>query len=316
MANKVSVVLCSHNSRADYLGSTLGGLEKQSLSKDFWELVLIDNLSDPPVDQSEVQSVVPNGRVVVEPELGLTFARLRGIKETSGDLLVFVDDDNVLETGYLENALNLSEQRPEIGVFGGSTVGVFESPVLAWMKPHLGVLAVREVVEERIGGGFGRMQYMPFGAGMVMRREVASAYLEKVEREPIRLRLDRCGKSFLGGGDRDMVRTAALLDLQWGLFPSLRLDHLIGASRVEEAYFLKLWQGGMAATQILNSLDGVEVPRNEANPLAWPLKVYRDIRSWKRRRLIRSVRRASEKTVAEFFEMNRSWLEAQNIQLS
>ena len=40
--------------------------------------------------------------------LGLTPARLRGIRESRGELLVFVDDDNVLERDYLEVALALA----------------------------------------------------------------------------------------------------------------------------------------------------------------------------------------------------------------
>ena len=47
---------------------------------------------------------------------GLTYARLRGIKEASGDLLVFVDDDNVLDPDYLETVQRVAEEKPFLGV--------------------------------------------------------------------------------------------------------------------------------------------------------------------------------------------------------
>ena len=50
----------------------------------------------------------PNGRHVREDELGLTPARLRGVAEAVAELLVFVDDDNILDPDYLEQACGSS----------------------------------------------------------------------------------------------------------------------------------------------------------------------------------------------------------------
>jgi glycosyltransferase involved in cell wall biosynthesis len=57
------------------------------------------------------------GRYMREDELGQTAARLRGIQEASGELLVFVDD-NVLVPDYLIRAAAISARRPDLGVFG------------------------------------------------------------------------------------------------------------------------------------------------------------------------------------------------------
>jgi len=42
-------------------------------------------------------------------------ARLRGIPESEGDLLIFVDDDNVLEADFLEAALVIAEEAKRPG---------------------------------------------------------------------------------------------------------------------------------------------------------------------------------------------------------
>jgi hypothetical protein len=42
----------------------------------------------------------PNARHIVEHKLGISVAR-RGMREASTDLLIFVDDDNLLDRNYL-----------------------------------------------------------------------------------------------------------------------------------------------------------------------------------------------------------------------
>ena len=57
-----------------------------------------------PVANSYDLSWHPHARHIREDELGLTPTRLRGIAEAEGDLLVFIDDDNILTPDYLERA--------------------------------------------------------------------------------------------------------------------------------------------------------------------------------------------------------------------
>src|SRR4051794_8039818 len=93
---EISVIICSHNPRLDYLRRTLEALRAQTLSADRWELLVIDNASSLPLQRSADISWHPNASHIVESELGLGPARRRGIHEASAKLLVFVDDDNVL----------------------------------------------------------------------------------------------------------------------------------------------------------------------------------------------------------------------------
>ena len=92
MPATVSVILCTHNPRADYLSRVLASLRGRTLPAEQWELLLIDNASEQPLAEIRDISWHPRGRHI--SELGLTLARLRGIQESDGGLLVFVDDDN------------------------------------------------------------------------------------------------------------------------------------------------------------------------------------------------------------------------------
>src|SRR5271168_5062239 len=97
----LSVIICSHNPRPDYLQRTLDGLKSQTLPKQQWELLLVDNRSKDRLSERWDLSWHPYGRHVREEELGLTAAMLTGIREARGRILIVVDDDNVLASDYL-----------------------------------------------------------------------------------------------------------------------------------------------------------------------------------------------------------------------
>src|SRR2546421_8696932 len=100
-----SVVICTHNPRSDYFVRVLDGLRNQTLPLHKWELLIIDNASRLPLASSWDISWHPAARHILESELGLSSARSRGIQEASADLIIFVDDDNVLDETYLAEAI-------------------------------------------------------------------------------------------------------------------------------------------------------------------------------------------------------------------
>jgi glycosyltransferase involved in cell wall biosynthesis len=108
MQVSVSVILCTHNPRHDYLCRVLASLREQTLPAEQWEFLVVDNRSNQRLAEIWDISWHPRGRHIREDELGLTAARLRGIQESSGSLLVFVDDDNVLAPDFLDQAKAIS----------------------------------------------------------------------------------------------------------------------------------------------------------------------------------------------------------------
>ena len=108
---KASVIICAHNPRGTSLHRTLEALDRRSLSKEEWELLLIDNASKEPLASRFDLSWHPNAQHMVENELGLFPARLCGMREARSDLLIFVDDDNVLEPNYLDEAAKCFNKR-------------------------------------------------------------------------------------------------------------------------------------------------------------------------------------------------------------
>jgi glycosyltransferase involved in cell wall biosynthesis len=119
--DQVTVITCTHNPRSDYLAETIEALARQSLPLDRWEYLLIDNASSPERTPKVELSWHPEARMIREENLGLTPARLRGIREAQGNLLIFVDDDNVLDPNFLEQALRVAEEKPFLGSWSGQT---------------------------------------------------------------------------------------------------------------------------------------------------------------------------------------------------
>jgi glycosyltransferase involved in cell wall biosynthesis len=248
---KLSVIICTHNPRPDYLSRTLAGLRAQTLPADEWELLLIDNASSPELATAVSLKWHPNARHLREDVLGLTPARLRGIQEAQGRLLVFVDDDNLLDRDYLANAIGIYEDYPFLGAFGGSVEAEFEVEPPSSIKPYLGGLAIRKTVSDHWSNARKWSEATPVGAGMCVRREVARLYLERVRNDPLRLALDRQGKSLGAGGDADLAWTSSSLNKGTGCFARLRLTHLISKDRLTESYIERLNTGFAYAEEIL-----------------------------------------------------------------
>jgi glycosyltransferase involved in cell wall biosynthesis len=242
----ISVIICTHNPREDYLRRALGGLMAQTLPKTQWELLVIDNASDKELHSLLDLSWHPGARVLREDCLGLTPARLRGIREASGDSLVFVDDDNVLAPNYLELSQRILDDHPFIGAMGGTSEGEFEVPVPEWATWALGGLGVRRVgVNNKPLWACSPIPgpYTPIGAGLVIRKAVADEYARQTAEHPESLQFDRKGSSLMSGGDIDMALCATNLQLAQGTFPELTLKHLISAKRLEFQHLKKLRYG-------------------------------------------------------------------------
>jgi glycosyltransferase involved in cell wall biosynthesis len=253
MSVEISVVTCAHNPRPDHLQLVFKALEKQTLDHRRWEYLLVDNASDQALKLQAKLSWHPHGRLVREEKLGLTPARLRGIKESTGDLLVFVDDDNLLDPDYLEQVIRLGASWSEIGAFSGQVRPQFEEKPPEWTRKYWNRLAIREFNNDRWSNIPCLDETTPNGAGLCVRRSVALQYVAYHANGKRKIVLDRVGNDLLSAGDLDLAATACDLGLGNALFTSLKLTHLMPRERLDEDYLLKLMEGQTFSAVILNS---------------------------------------------------------------
>jgi hypothetical protein len=258
---RLSVVICSHNPRPAYLVRVLDALRTQSLPFENWELLLIDNASKDGLASQFDIGWHPRGRHVREEQIGLTAARVRGIRESFGDIIVFVDDDNLLAPDYLEQTLRISESWPALGAWGGQCIPEFEQRPAEWTRRYWNWIALCEVDRDRWSNLATDTAAMPYGAGMCVRRCVANHYQLKLGRDPNRPTLDRTGDLLIAGGDTDMCLSSCDLGLGNGQFTALTLTHLIPAGRLEESYLLRLVESMTYSSALLRYFLGIRPSR-------------------------------------------------------
>jgi hypothetical protein len=145
MTPQLSVVICTHNPREVSLHRALASLKVQSLELEHWELLLIAYAKKIPVCGRVEFGRHPVSRCIVEPEFRSTIALIPGVQECSGDVLVFVDDDNLLYANYLRNSRHIGNEYTFIGAWGASVRGEYENEPPDWSRAFLPYFGIRDV---------------------------------------------------------------------------------------------------------------------------------------------------------------------------
>jgi len=110
-----------HYRDSDRLWQLLKQLDSQTLSRNLWEVIVVNN--DP-----ELRLTLPGGfsvlfplQVLEEPNPGSYAARNKGIAAAKGNVLAFTDSDCLPDTNWLKNAWDLFTQdfKKEMGILTG-----------------------------------------------------------------------------------------------------------------------------------------------------------------------------------------------------
>lgn len=115
MAAKISVIIPTCKPQ-DYLWECLDSLERQTLDKDEFEVILVLNGPREPYEQDISRRLATHsfaGRLLYAAPGGVSRARNLGIEHAAGAYLTFVDDDDLVSPDYLELLL---ENKCEDGV--------------------------------------------------------------------------------------------------------------------------------------------------------------------------------------------------------
>ena len=282
----ISVIIPTHNPQAHNLSRVLASLASQTLHKDFWELIVVDNASTVLVILP--QPWLAQAKLVQEKSLGLMQARLRGIQEAQGDLLIWVDDDNVLKPDYLELALEAFRINPCLGAAGGKSLPEYERTPPDWFTTNLAPLGCRDLGEQSLLMNWDaeRPDYpsaAPIGAGLVIRRMAMVRWAEAVRTDPRRQQLGRRGTQLTSGEDNDICLTLLRAGWQLAYLPELSLTHLITAGRLQPDYLARIGRVSFRDFIWVLDMHGVRIWRPIAGwtlPLR-ALRAYITFRAWR-----------------------------------
>lgn len=241
----ISVVIPTRNPDRSRLGEVLAALGQQSLSTDAWELCLVDNGSVPQLRPEDLGEYPANRRVVTEPRAGLLWARLCGLRETRGEYVVFIDDDTVPDTNFLQAAVSFMSGRPRVATAGGIISGRFAVLKPAWIECALWCLALRDNGGDPLEWALGEGEFpswTPIGAGLLTRRAALEpGYVAHVANNWQAIETNSwVGQGAGGVEDKDLVLHCLRAGWSTGYAPEMKLTHLIPASRLERSYIERL----------------------------------------------------------------------------
>lgn len=258
----ISVLICSHNPKGEYLTRILEALRKQTFDQCKWELLLIDNASRLPLREVFDLSWHSSGRHLLVDKLGKTHALLLGIEEAQSDILLIVDDDNVLAPDYLEKVFTIFQENFFLGVIGGVIEGEFEVEPPKWSLPYLHYLAIIDKGDRPLHALTPALNfYIPPGAGMGIRKTVAEYYARQIKADSVRQGLDPVGDKLSRAGDTDLALCAFDVGFARGYCPQLKLKHLIPKNRLEPEYMERLIEGSSYSLSLLSLIRGLTVPQ-------------------------------------------------------
>jgi len=133
----ISAILCTYN-RAPLLARALGALCAQTLGPEQFEVVLIDDgSSDDTAQVAATFAPLLDLRYVRQPNSGLAAAKNHGVCLARAPILVFLDDDDVLDSRGLERHWLSHRRYPqtEVAVLGYTGLGYEQarSPLMRYI---------------------------------------------------------------------------------------------------------------------------------------------------------------------------------------
>lgn len=232
----LSVIICTYN-RDKYIYNVLKSLADNTLPHDQYEIVLVDNNCTDNT-RSECDRFTHDFpdvcfRYFVETNQGLSHARNRGIKESAGDILVYVDDDALVNNEYLETYANFFEQMPEIEAAGGPIIPQYETAEPDWMSHFTKALITGYKYLGDKEKEFPKNDY-PGGGNAAYRASV----FEKVGL--FNVELGRKGDSLVGAEEKDIFDKMTTLGMRFYYLPTAILYHLIPEKKLSKDYFDRL----------------------------------------------------------------------------
>ena len=251
----ISVAICTYN-RADRLALALDALLRQSLSAQYFEILVIDNAS---TDNTQhicyrYQTKLSNLRYIYEPVQGLSKARNTGLAQARCEFIAYLDDDAIPCENWLEFILKTFQtvKPTPVGV-GGPIRPLWELERPEWMQAEMDFLF--SILDDGDHPHWLKFPKFPFGANMSYRRD-ALRQIGGFDES-----LGRKGESLLSCEEYLLNKT---LTKQGGKFyytPQASVQHWIPKERTNFSWLIRrsYWQGRSEA--VVDQMVGKSLKR-------------------------------------------------------
>lgn len=235
----LSVIICTYN-RDKYIYNVLKSVADNDFPREQYEIVLINNNS---TDNTEAecqrfQLDYPDVtfHYLVEKQQGLSYARNCGIVNSRGELLVYVDDDALVNPEYLQTYADFFAHNAHAVAAGGPILPEYETQEPSWMSHYTRQLVTGKLYLGDKEREFPRGSY-PGGGNSCYRKSVFDKIgLFNVE-------LGRKGNSLIGAEEKDLYDKMTTLGMKFYYLPTSILYHIIPEKKLTSDYFNRLTYG-------------------------------------------------------------------------
>tara|TARA_B100001248_G_scaffold191530_1_gene146698 strand:+ start:1412 stop:2308 length:897 start_codon:yes stop_codon:yes gene_type:complete len=234
----ISAIISTYN-REKFLPDLFKSIQNQSLDSNQFEIIIVDNNS--PGNTKELSMNLKKNssfsvQYFLEKKQGLSYARNRGIEVAKGKIIVFVDDDALLDKKYFEKLMFYFQEDPKCMAIGSKIHLDYQgNDPPAWENKYLNKLHGYFDLgnQKKI---FNNSQY-PIGTNMSFRKEV----FELIGN--FNISLGRI-KSGLGGGEeKDIFLRMYTQKMKVVYVPDAIVHHRIPIERTQIAYIKKQAKG-------------------------------------------------------------------------
>ena len=236
---KISAIICTFK-RPDYLRQALQSVCEQSLPREEYEIIVVDNAVD-----SEIERIVRefddgriNLRYLAEERVGLSLARNTGLMAAVAPYVAYIDDDARAETHWLEALVDaFTQTSPPPAAVGGRVWLDWQGEKPAWVPD--GQLSLFTFVDHGDDGHSLRKDEYLVGANVAFEKK-ALALIGGFDP-----RLGRQGSVLLSGEEARVIQQLHNQGLAIYYEPGAVVWHSVDPSRRRPTWLLKrmFWDG-------------------------------------------------------------------------
>ena len=233
---KLSLIIATYN-RAQSLLRILRSVVSQSAAPELWECIVVNNNSTDNTAEVFACFAADNQgfdlKMVTEIKQGLSNARNCGITASVGEYVAIVDDDETLESSYIESYIEFFDSFPTAMAAGGAVRAEYESHRPRWMSHYTERMIANPIDLDVVVALFPSSR-VPAGGNMAFRREI----FDRVGL--FNPRLGRNGQSLIGGEENDLFARLRTAGESLYFVPNAAIFHHIPDAKLTDEYFDRL----------------------------------------------------------------------------
>jgi glycosyltransferase involved in cell wall biosynthesis len=254
----VTVAICTFN-RAESLRRTLDSLVAVRVPNDLaWEVVIVNNNSSDCTDDviGEYIGCLPVRREF-ETRPGKSNALNRAIDVAKGDYIIWIDDDVVVDAGWLTAYIEAFRYWPDAAVFGGRIKPRYEAPVQRWIIESEavlgGVYAIRDFGDQVYPLSAEDEDHYPYGGNWAIRATEQRIFRYNPQLGPVANR-------YRTHEEYDVIQRVLGSGAIGYWIPEAMVEHYIGRERQTTCYIAIYYENWGETWAFLNAAETAAAP--------------------------------------------------------